>query len=92
MQSTRRNAAAALLLAAGLAGAGTVPIEPTVTNGGVVPYVQRRIRDWLPDRDERRMDEIGWCRTLLEAERLGKVHGRPVLLFTLDGRMDLGRC
>src|SRR5438105_477449 len=98
MLRTKRRSAALVLLTAALAGppadAGGGPRtrELSVPNGGVVPFVQGRIRAWQPDRDERRMDEIGWVRTILEAERLGKEHGRPVFLFTLDGRMDIGRC
>jgi hypothetical protein len=76
----------------GVAGGQTFAPMPSVTDGGLVPFVQHRIALWQPHRDERRLDDIGWTRTLLEAERLGKEHGRPVFLFTLDGRMDIGRC
>jgi hypothetical protein len=98
-----RKKPAALLLVAAMAwlhamihssGADnhTFASEPTVTNAGLVPLVHQRIREWQPTRDERMIDAIGWARTILDGERLARQHGRPLFLFTLDGRMDLGRC
>jgi hypothetical protein len=80
-----------LVIPAGVPGGDFAP-EPTVTNAGLVALVQKRLREWQPRREERRLDEIGWVRNILDAERLGREHGRPVFLFTLDGRMDVGRC
>jgi hypothetical protein len=42
--------------------------------------------------DERKFDRIGWSTTLLAAEKLAKENGRPVFLFTHDGRINTGRC
>ena len=54
--------------------------------------VDRRIADWQPTADEKRFDQIGWCTSLLEAEKLARQHHRPIFLFTHDGRMNVGRC
>jgi hypothetical protein len=54
--------------------------------------VDRRIADWRPTADEKRFDQIGWCTSLLEAEKLAREHQRPIFLFTHDGRMNVGRC
>jgi len=54
--------------------------------------VDHRIEDWQPTADEKRFDQICWCPTLLEAEKLAREHRRPIFLFTHDGRMNVGRC
>ena len=67
----------------------TVPLtaqEPDVAR------IDQRIADWQPTRAERRFDDIGWAPDLCTALKAGKVHQRPVFLFTHDGRMQLGRC
>ena len=56
-------------------------------------WIEKRIQDWQPTADERRIDRVGWVNNILEAERLAKAHGRPVFLFTFDGpNMASGRC
>jgi hypothetical protein len=54
--------------------------------------IDRRVNDWQPITDEKRFDQIGWCASLLEAEKLARQHRRPIFLFTHDGRMNVGRC
>jgi hypothetical protein len=54
--------------------------------------IDRRIEAFQPSADERRIDEIGWARTLREARQLAGENRRPVFLFTHDGRMAQGRC
>jgi hypothetical protein len=54
--------------------------------------IDRRVDDWQPTRAERRFDDIGWAPDLCTALKAGKVHQRPVFLFTHDGRMQFGRC
>jgi hypothetical protein len=54
--------------------------------------VDRRVEEWQPTAEERRFDEIGWCTSLLQAEELAKERGRPIFLFTHDGKMQVGRC
>jgi len=54
--------------------------------------VQQRVRDWQPTAEDRRFDEIGWAKDIRTAEKLAKDNKRPVLLFTHDGHMAVGRC
>ena len=54
--------------------------------------VDRQVADWQPTADEKRFDQIGWCASLLEAEKLAREHQRPIFVFTHDGRMNVGRC
>jgi Spy/CpxP family protein refolding chaperone len=91
-----------------LPGAGGLPVAPakepanrhrfTVAGPrpGTVPgdraWVQKQVTEWQPSREERRVDDIGWVKGLREALRLGKEHDRPVLVFTYDGNMEVGRC
>ena len=55
-------------------------------------WVSRRVKELQPSEAERRIDQVGWATSLLEAEKLAKQHNRPVFLFTHDGRMGNGRC
>jgi hypothetical protein len=55
-------------------------------------WVDRRVDDLQPLPQERKFDRIGWSRTILDAEKLAKEHGRPIFLFTHDGRINTGRC
>ncbi|HMF14061.1 MAG TPA: hypothetical protein VKE94_17215 [Gemmataceae bacterium] len=65
---------------------------PPVADKDVKSYVNQRVKDWQPTAEEKRFDEIGWCTSLLQAEELAKKHGRPIFLFTHDGKMQVGRC
>jgi hypothetical protein len=67
--------------------------EPApVADKDVKSLVDQRIKEWQPMAEEKRFDEIGWCTSLLQAEELAKKHGRPIFLFTHDGKMQVGRC
>jgi hypothetical protein len=55
-------------------------------------WVASRVGELQPTQQERKIDRIGWSRTILDAEKLAKEHGRPVFLFTHDGRINTGRC
>ncbi len=57
-----------------------------------VGRIDKRIADWQPTGAERRFDDIGWAPDLCTALKAGKVHARPVFVFTHDGRMQFGRC
>jgi hypothetical protein len=59
---------------------------------GWAARVDRLVAERQPTPAEKRFDEIGWLRSLREAERLSRSSGRPVFLFTHDGRMAIGRC
>jgi hypothetical protein len=54
--------------------------------------VEQRVRAWQPTEQERRWEKIGWAKDIRDALRLAKTANRPVFLFTLDGRMSVGRC
>ena len=55
-------------------------------------WVAQRAAAWQPTADERRWEGIGWAKDIRHALRLAKANNRPVFLFTLDGRMNVGRC
>lgn len=79
-----------LLMALGVASVfagGRGPSDDKLAN-----WVRQRVHQCQPTREERRLDEIGWARNILEAERLAKQYTRPVFLFTHDGRIATGRC
>ena len=59
---------------------------------GSLTWVEKRVWKWQPSPEERSLDKIGWAHDIRTAERLAKKHGRPVFLFTHDGRMGIGRC
>ena len=54
--------------------------------------VRQRVAQWQPTEREKRWEGIGWAKDLRAAEGLAKEHHRPVFLFTLDGKMNVGRC
>jgi len=68
-------------------------IEPAPTGVAESPqWVTGRIAELQPKPEEKRLDEIGWADDIRQALSLAKQHGRPVFLFTHDGRINLGRC
>jgi hypothetical protein len=84
-----------LLAAALLAGGAALPArsgEKPPAGRDVAAWVDQRVKDWQPSADERRIDDIAWVKDIREALRLAREHNRPVFLFTLDGRMEIGRC
>jgi hypothetical protein len=54
--------------------------------------INERVSALQPTADERRIDRIGWARDIRAALRLARENGRPVFLFTMDGRFSIGRC
>lgn len=58
----------------------------------LILQVEQKVHDTLPTRAEKRFDEIGWAAGIREAERLARLHHRPILLFTHDGKIGTGRC
>jgi hypothetical protein len=85
MITVRREYAAAVLLALGLLpGWASAADRPPGDRKGLA-WVEQRVKDWQPTKDERRFDEIGWAKDIRDALRLAKEHGRPVFLFTYDG-------
>ncbi len=54
--------------------------------------VERQVRDWQPQAEERRIDQIGWARDLRHAKALALAYNRPIFLYVHDRGMALGRC
>ena len=57
-----------------------------------VARVNDHVARWWPKAQEKRFDQIGWAEDIRSARKLAAKHGRPVFLFTMDGRVNLGRC
>jgi len=85
-------AAAMLVLLAAACVAAAEDEKPRVSDSELESWVDERIEKFQPNAAERRFDEIGWETEILAAEELAREHGRPVFLFTHDGRMAIGRC
>ena len=79
---------------AGLCAVGFVSRNgvAAVADDEVVTWVAKRVEERQPSAQDRRFDEIGWATDLRTAIRLGKEHHRPIFLFTMDGRINTGRC
>ncbi len=58
----------------------------------LITWVQKRVQEAQPTRSERKLDLVGWAKDILDAERLAKIHNRPIFLFTHDGRINWARC
>jgi hypothetical protein len=78
-----------LTLLAIAAGSRPAPAEVTVRDAD---WVRQRVARWQPTTAEKRWESIGWAAGLGDALRLAKKTYRPVFLFTLDGKMNVGRC
>lgn len=68
------------------------PAKSEVDEEKFIAWVQKRVQEAQPTRAERKFDQVGWAKDILDAERLAKIHNRPVFLFTHDGRVNWGRC
>lgn len=79
--------ALSLVMVVGFAGLRAEPAEPHNS-----AWVTQRVQQLQPTALDRSWENIGWAKSLAEALRLGKEHGRPVFLFTHDGRLNVGRC
>jgi hypothetical protein len=67
-------------------------LRATVPDDQVRSKVADRVADWWPKPEEKRFDQIGWAADIRTARKLAAEHDRPVFLFTMDGRVNLGRC
>jgi RNA polymerase sigma factor (sigma-70 family) len=65
---------------------------PPMADAGLAARVEDMVRQWQPTPDERRFDRIGWAPSIRAALDLAQQHGRPVFLYALGGRLELGRC
>jgi hypothetical protein len=68
------------------------PVLGADSDEKMIAWVQKTVQDAQPTRSERKFDEVGWAKDIRDAERLAKIHQRPIFLFTHDGRVNLGRC
>ena len=78
-------------MAAGLLILPTLQAAP-VPDDQVRSTVDDRVADWWPKPDEKRFDQIGWAPDLRTARKLAAELDRPLFLFTMDGRVNTGRC
>lgn len=63
-----------------------------VSDAEVASFVDGRAEDWRLTAAEKRFDTIGWAPDIRAARKLAADHARPVFLFTMDGRVNTGRC
>ncbi len=82
--------AAALVVGFGLGAPAVAQERPR--DDQVVSVVAKLVAERQPSREDKRFDEIGWAKDLRSAIELGKKHNRPIFLFTMDGRINTGRC
>jgi hypothetical protein len=88
----KREAAKGLGVALCLATLGRAADSRPPADTEIVAWVEKRVEERQPSAQDRRFDEIGWATDLSTAIRLGKEHHRPIFLFTMDGRINTGRC
>ena len=70
-----------------------VAAEPnSVADADLKVWVDTQIQERQPAAEDRRFDEIGWFTEIRSAEKAARESGRPLFLFTHDGRMNVGRC
>jgi hypothetical protein len=81
----RPVAAAGLLMVPALSAAPPADDQVRAT-------VDARVTEWWPTADEKRFDQIGWAADIRTARKLAAEHDRPLFLFTMDGRVNTGRC
>jgi len=58
----------------------------------VADWVRKQVKALQPTAEEKRFDEIGWAKSIAEAEKLARESNRPVFLFTHEGSIATGRC
>jgi hypothetical protein len=80
------------LLTASLSFALIAPWLAGETPAEFKTRVDDQVAEWWPKPEEKRFDQIGWAPDLRTARALAAEHRRPIFLFTMDGRVDLGRC
>lgn len=78
--------------AAGHVALSQAPDRQSISDEQVVSWTEKRVTDWQLKASERRIDEIGWAKDIRAAEKLAQSSQRPVFIFTMDGRINIGRC
>lgn len=91
--TAKKNILAGLMLA-GCAAVLSSPalIATRAADEDVATWVNDQVKSLQPTPSEKHFDEIGWVRTIVQAEKLAREHNRPVFLFTFNGNIDTGRC
>lgn len=91
--TAKKNILAGLMLA-GCAAVLSSPalIATRAADEDVATWVNDQIKSLQPTPSEKHFDEIGWVRSIVQAEKLAREHNRPVFLFTFNGNIDTGRC
>jgi hypothetical protein len=74
------------------AGAATTWAKVSISDAKIVRWVEKTVAERQPPPEDKRFDEIGWAPDIRTAIKLGKEHNRPILLLTVDGRINTGRC
>jgi hypothetical protein len=82
VKNLRTLSPALLLLAATAAGRAADPDEA---------WVKAEVRR-LRDSDANAWKRIPWTATLPEARNASRAEGRPLLIFSYEGNLELGRC
>lgn len=82
------------LLLAGitLTSSAEVGFSAGLNDEQVAEWVKNHVKTLQPTPAEKRFDEIGWAKSIVQAEQLARQNHRPVFLFTQDGRINTGRC
>jgi hypothetical protein len=93
MRSSRSCNVCVLLLCGSFSlGASLQGQEPAISDKDLVAQVDTRLAEWWLKPDEQRFDQIGWAADVRTARRLAAEANRPLFLFTMDGRVNTGRC
>ena len=66
--------------------------QAEVADGYVRTWVEKQFRQISGRFVRGSFAEIGWAESIQAAVETAKEHDRLVFLFTLDGKMDSGRC
>lgn len=69
-----------------------VGAEVWLKDDSLVSTVERKVHELQPTREQRRFDQVGWAPGILAAEARARELGRPVFLFTYDGKIETARC
>jgi hypothetical protein len=87
-----RIVALCLAMAASAVAFAKAAERAQIPDAQVVAWTEKRVTEWEPKAAERRFDEIGWAKDILTARQLAQKSERPVFIFTMDGRINIGRC
>jgi hypothetical protein len=88
MRNFATIALSGVLFAAGYLAADEVWLK----DDSLVAKVEKKVHEFQPTRDERKLDLVGWAPDIFSAEKLAKQFRRPVFLLTYDGNIETGRC